>query len=76
MFVIFSISIKQLTLFDRKISVSNLINCSNRLVFTFLNTEANSLHSLHHSSLYSCITHEYKFLFLKAKNGKTNLIAH
>lgn len=63
--------------FSIEISVlSNLIDCSNRLGFIFINTEANSRHALHHSSLYSCMAHEYKFLFLKAKNRKTNLIAH
>lgn len=71
------ISIKQLTLFRFSIEISvlsNLIDCSNELVFIFINSEANSLHILHHSSPYSCMAHEYKFLFLKAKNRKTNLI--
>lgn len=63
--------------FSIEISVlSNLIDCSNGLVFIFINTEANSLHALHHCSLYSCMADEYNFLFLKAKNRKTNLIAH
>lgn len=43
--------------------LSNLIDCRNGLVFKFINTEANSLHALPHSFLYSCMEHEYNFFY-------------